>query len=205
MPHNRVYFTIAKVPDRATQSTLGRRLLGQMVAELSGLSEDLFGIAPEPSGRLIVAAKDGSQLGVFVSLSHTGPALACAATMLGPIGIDIEQHRAGRNIAGIAESAFGPAERQRCAHEGAPGFYRIWTLREAMAKASGAGLAMVGDRHDRAAEGPDEGSWQWHNWRLIHRRLGDDMSFAIAVLPRDQAAGEVLWHNASPALTRLGA
>lgn len=194
MPENRVYFTLSDVPDRASQSPVGRKQLAQLAAALSGVPEQVFCIAAEPSGRLALTTNHQAAP-IFVSMSHCGAKLACTATMMGPIGIDIERPRPGRNLAGIAEAAFGPAERQRCAQEGATSFYRIWTLREAMAKALGVGLAMVGDRVDRAAEGPDEGGWHCQGWHLAHFRLPSAMHLALAIRPHDPVPGDVEWQE----------
>jgi hypothetical protein len=84
----------------------------------------------------------------------------------------------------IAAAAFGPAEARRVAADGAPGFYRIWTLKEAMAKASGAGIAEVADRTDRVPDGPPQGIWRanvgvtpW--WLALTSRPG--LSIAVAI------------------------
>jgi phosphopantetheinyl transferase len=195
MPENRVYFTLSDVPDRASQSPLGRKQLSQLAAALSGLPEQVFCIAAEPSGRLLLTTTHQAAPPIFISMSHCGAKLACTATMIGPIGIDIERARPGRDLAGIGEAAFGPAERLRCAQEGAAGFYRVWTLREAMAKALGVGLAMVGDRVDRVAEGPDEGGWQWQDWHLAHFRLPAAMHLALAVQPHHAVVADVDWRE----------
>nr|WP_298689253.1 4'-phosphopantetheinyl transferase superfamily protein [uncultured Dongia sp.] len=124
--------------------------------------------------------------------------MAAAATAVGPIGVDIELARPGRNLPGIAEAAFGQAERRRCNRDGANGFYRTWTLREAIAKALGAGLAMAADRVDRVAAGPDEGYWDWQGWQLAHHRLAAGLSFAMAVRPDHALPGEIVWQNVTP-------
>jgi phosphopantetheinyl transferase len=167
----------------------------RLAATISGRSARDFCAAAEPSGRPILTTLDGAKSGIFVSLSHCGPKLACVATTLGLVGIDIEQPRPGRNIAGIAEAAFGPMERERYNHEGAAGFYRIWTVREAVAKALGAGLSLVGDQQDRAAVGPDEGSWRWQEWHFVHHRLSVGHNLAMAVLPEDPALTEIDWRE----------
>lgn len=80
------------------------------------LSKELEAI-PEPPG---------------FSIAHSGGLVLCALAR-GEVGADIERTRAGRDFAGIAETAF-------C--EGAvpdtlsvEGFYRAWTLKEAWLKA----------------------------------------------------------------------
>ncbi|MBK8158060.1 MAG: 4'-phosphopantetheinyl transferase superfamily protein [Rhodospirillaceae bacterium] len=198
MPDNRVYFAIVDVPEEADRHQSARWVLQQMIADLGHAKAGPFCIATEASGRPVALTAEGGPLGIFVSLSHTGRKLACAATTLGPIGVDIESPRRHRDLLGIAEAAFGPGERARCAQQGGSAFYRIWTLREAMAKALGTGLTMVSDRVDRVADGPDEGSWQWQGWHLSHRRLTPEMNLALAVLPITPLAGEVDWLTFMP-------
>ena len=93
-----------------------------------------------------------------ISLSFSG--WVAVPNDVGPVGIDVEVHRPRRNFDRLAAAAFGPEEQCLVTADGAPGFYRIWTLKEAMAKASGTGLAEVADRTDRAAGGPKEGAWR---------------------------------------------
>jgi len=123
--------------------------------------------------------------GPSVCVSHSRGLVACAFTGSGIVGIDVEVHRP-RAYSAIAEFAFGPGERARMGRDGADAFYRIWTLREAMAKATGDGLALATDGRDRAADGPDEGRWVAHSdggrWLLAHRRPQPGVSLAIAVL-----------------------
>jgi 4'-phosphopantetheinyl transferase len=197
MSDPRVYLTVVHAPDRGAQSVLGRLLLRQMVGRITELDDDQFCIAAEPSGRLAVTLKNAPARGIFVSLSHSGALLACTATSAGPIGIDLEKPRSDRNVAGIAGAAFGPAEIRRCADEGQHGFYRIWTLREAMAKATGHGLSSVCDRRDRAAEGPYQGCWRWQDWHLAHAQLPAGMSLGIAVLPQSEVA-QLSWQAFTP-------
>lgn len=138
----------------------------------------------EPSGRPIVenASCDRAP---SISLSHSGGWVAVAASDAGAIGIDIEVHRPRRNLNGIAAAAFGPDEQWLVASDGAEGFYRIWTLKEAMAKASGEGIAMVADRRDRVANGPKQGVWRVSigaaPWLLAHARPVSGLSLAVAI------------------------
>jgi phosphopantetheinyl transferase len=113
----------------------------------------------------------------------------CGLSQDDEIGVDLEELRSGRDWPAMAETAFGPREAQRVAADGMPGFYRLWTLREAMAKATGAGWAAVTDRQDRADAGPDTGAWSashdgsvWSLWheRMICRATGRQFSIAVA-------------------------
>jgi len=195
MTDNHVYFAIVNAAERATRQPYGQQLLRQMVSHVTGLPPDLYCIATEPSGRPAVTDRDGTPSAIFISLSHSGTHLAVAATAVGPIGIDIELAKPRRDLAGIAEAAFGQTERRRCERDGPNGFYRIWTLREAIAKALGTGLAMVTDRVDRVADGPDEGYWNWQGWQLAHHRIAAGLSLALAVRPDNALPGHIVWRD----------
>ena len=91
----------------------------------------------------------------------------------------------------MAEATFGPLETQRVGRTGERGFYRIWTVREAMGKATGEGLRLVADRLDRAQL--DEVAPR--RQRLAHdpRRGRADEDLSTLRLPDlMQAYGEVL-------------
>lgn len=160
-------------------------LLSCMVADVWKAPRHTVVIHSEASGRPYLVQAGARRL-PFISLSHSRGWIACAATEVGPIGIDIEHPRPRRDLHGIAASAFGPQEQARVTAAGDHAFYRIWTLREAIAKACGRGLALAADGRDRVHEGPDEGDWmttlEGTAWALSHRLIGPDLSFATAVM-----------------------
>jgi phosphopantetheinyl transferase len=198
MPKPAVYFAVVETVDRSARAVLGRKLLMQALSRIVGQKASDYRIMAADSGRPIVVADhpgaDGAETGISVSLSHSGNWLAGAATGLGPVGIDIELMRAGRDLAGIADIAFGPEERRRASRDGASGFYRIWTLREAIAKAHGTGLTMAADGHDRVNDGPDEGIWFWDSAQLAHWRLPARLALALAVFPISPQP-EIVWER----------
>ncbi|MFO1339614.1 MAG: 4'-phosphopantetheinyl transferase superfamily protein [Burkholderiaceae bacterium] len=73
-----------------------------------------------------------------VGLSHSGPWVACAVAVSGLLGIDVECPRPGRDLDGLAEMVMHPDElaawRGLPAAARGPGFYRLWTLKEAWLK-----------------------------------------------------------------------
>lgn len=175
---------------RARTTMLARALLSDMLADIWDIPPLALEIRSEPSGRPYLAAKSERSL-PFISLSHSRGWVACAATEIGPVGIDIERPRPGRDHGGISSVAFGPREQARVTAAGACAFYRIWTLREAIAKACGQGLTLATDGRDRAHDGPDEGEWattlDGTGWALSHRIMERDLSLATAVILNDPA------------------
>jgi hypothetical protein len=175
---------------RARAARLARALLSSMLADIWDLPPHEVQICAEQSGRPYLAAKSSDRL-PFISLSHSRGWVACAATEVGPVGIDIERHRPGRDHSGISSVAFGPRERARVTGADVGAFYRIWTLREAIAKARGQGLVLATDGRDRVHDGPDQGEWVttldgvW--WALGHRFMENDLSLATAVILSDPA------------------
>jgi phosphopantetheinyl transferase len=123
--------------------------------------------------------------------------VACAISDADCLGVDIEVHSPHRNFGAIAAAAFGPSEQSQVAALGLYGFYRIWTLREAMAKASGTGIAEVTDRTDRIAGRPKDKSWITRVgetlWWLSYCTPATGLSFALAAksprLPATAFAG----------------
>jgi 4'-phosphopantetheinyl transferase len=166
------------------RSLLARAMLRRMLVHATGIPPSGWIFEAEPSGRPIVRSGSCDRI-PSISLSHSGGWVAAAVSDAGAVGIDIEVHRPRRNFSGIAAAAFGPDEQWLVAVDGAPGFYRIWTLKEAMAKASGEGVAAVADRTDRVASGPKEGVWRANvganPWWLAHATPVPGLSLALAI------------------------
>jgi 4'-phosphopantetheinyl transferase len=162
----------------ASSSLLARALLRAVLVQETG-REDWCVIA-EPGGKPAVTGPSG-EAGPAVSWSHGGGlvAVAMSATKL-PLGVDIEPHRR-RNIQAIASYAFGPAEQSLVETDGIPAFFRIWTLREAMGKATGEGLALAADGRDHIMGGPEIGTWRNDDWWLAHLTPEPGYSLAVAL------------------------
>lgn len=81
---------------------------------------------------------------LFISLSHTRGAVACAATTVGPVGVDIERVQRFIDAHDLDRSVFTPRERTELNEGGEEADRRrceLWTLKEALLKATGDGLA----------------------------------------------------------------
>ncbi|WP_334175793.1 4'-phosphopantetheinyl transferase superfamily protein [Pseudoxanthobacter sp.] len=113
-----------------------------MLAAATGRPAASLRFAAEPGGRPQLAGRppDGLQF----SLSRTGGLVACAVSR-GPVGLDIEAMLAQNADPALAAALFHPDERARLT--GLTGaayrnvFFRIWTLKEAVLKGLGTGLA----------------------------------------------------------------
>lgn len=162
-------------------SLLARGLLRAILFQFTSQKDWL--LRANDHGKLFSETKAGAA-GPYICLAHTVGMVACAVGNIGPIGVDVEQHTV-RNFQNIAKYAFGPTERALVDKGGAAEFYRIWTLREAMGKATGQGLELVTDRIDRALNDSNEMCWislcGGSHWLLIHLYPQPGFSLAAAV------------------------
>ena len=191
---------------RRPGSVLARALLRGMLADLSDAPAERWRIASAASGAPIAVDQRGGEVPA-ISLSHSGPWVACAASFVGELGIDIELHKDTRDFVGIADRAFGTGERAATKRCGLARFYAIWTLREAVSKATGAGLRMAADAVDRVPDGPFEDScwsrFDGTDWWLMHSRPSDELSLAVALHPKKNDVARspihVRWWPTAPA------
>jgi 4'-phosphopantetheinyl transferase len=131
------HFTRFIRAERQRQYLLGRMLLRLAVSHLlhvppeSISTIDRIGLSPS------LVIPDGCPHPGF-SLSHSGHWVACAISSSAVLGLDVEIIDATRDLAGIAEAAFQPAEAawlgSRPDAERVAAFYRLWTLKEALFK-----------------------------------------------------------------------
>lgn len=82
------------------------------------------------------------------NLSHTQSLLACAVTMNGEVGVDVEEsdRKLSRNLMSLARRRFSPEEADWLSHfedstEQRRRFMQLWTLKEAYIKALGTGIS----------------------------------------------------------------
>lgn len=133
----------------------------------------------------------GSQVALQFNLAHSGPGWLLGLTRSAPVGVDLEQQLALDDAMAIAKRFFArresaaiqelpPAERLRA-------FYRIWTRKEALLKATGLGITgglrrfVVG--HGREAQlfrAPDDPE----HWSLTNLEPTRDYVGAIALRAR---------------------
>ncbi|RDJ25213.1 hypothetical protein DWF00_18685 [Bosea caraganae] len=140
-------------------------------------------ILRDPTGRPVLEA-GAREVTPVISISHANGFVAAAYGFVPGLGLDLECSAKERDIAGIAELAFGPAERRQVAQDGPKAFYRIWTGREALAKATGRAFAQLTDRCDYLAGPVSGGVMRAHvdetAWSVAHAKPSDQMFLSIA-------------------------
>ena len=156
-------------------------------------------IGAEANGRPLVIDGQG-RAGPDLSLSHSGHWLAAAVCPRGRVGVDVETPRPGRDRAGLARAWLSAAEQARVAAEGEAALLAFWTMREAIGKLSGDGLALAlavdGAALAAARDGVCQGANGTLAWTVAHgRREGLHLALAWA------AEHPAPWHG--PALAAL--
>jgi len=84
---------------------------------------------------------------LFFSLSHTKGLAVCAVSATAKVGVDAERVDSTIELSQLAPHVFSPIEWKRWAQELPPlerveCFYKLWTLKEALLKATGRGLSV---------------------------------------------------------------
>jgi 4'-phosphopantetheinyl transferase len=158
------------------------------------------------------------RLGLYFNLSHTPGMVACAVTMLGEVGVDVETVKC-RDLMNLARRYFAPAEVSQMEslslEDQGEAFFRFWTLKEAYIKATGSGLAMdlasfafpniqSDDITIEFAKDTDECPGDWHFYRHepdpVHKIAvavwnGSEAKPAFRIfrdIPPDETAGQFL-------------
>jgi len=105
-------------------------------------------LTTDARGRPLVERSDSSPLPPAFSLSHCHGVVACAVAPEGVVGIDVETIDAAVDLTRVAAEYFTPAEREGL--EACDGedrlhrFYALWTLKEALFKATGLAPGQLG-------------------------------------------------------------
>lgn len=151
-----------------------------------------------PNGKPELAA---GQEGPRFNLTHTRGLAACAIAVDGMLGLDAEHWRARPAPMEVATDVFTLAERDFLARlppmAQSLAFFRLWTVKEAYAKAIGVGLgfpfdqlAVTLDPLTIAGIGP--------HWQLAEHRPTADHLLALAVGCHAAAITSVTWREFVP-------
>jgi len=123
----------------------GRASLRRILAERTGT----------PAGELAFEEPDGEKprlgltvgaSGVFFNVSHSGDYTVIAVSDTAEVGIDIEEIRVDCPINQLARRYYAASEfewlRNLKENKKLQGFYRLWTIKEAVVKCAGLGLSV---------------------------------------------------------------
>jgi 4'-phosphopantetheinyl transferase len=136
---DRLHYVVARGWLRAVLGSY----LGMEPAELR------FAYGPSGKPRLSVAT-GGAWL--RFNLSHSDGRALCAVATGREVGIDLERIRGDRDHDAMAEHLFSPREVSELtalpAEKQAEAFHKVWTRKEAFAKATGDGLSLPLNRFD---------------------------------------------------------
>lgn len=173
-------------PTRRRQSLAARALLRASFSRLFGCPSESWKIHATADGKPVITISGGREP-AQISIAHSRDLVACAISDEGPVGIDVEYCAQGRRIGEIAAATFGPSECAAVDRGGASAFYKIWTLREAMAKVSGVGLMAITSEADLFATAPTGKAWsatvQSRQWIFFYRKLLRDYAVGLALQP----------------------
>jgi 4'-phosphopantetheinyl transferase len=135
----------AKAPQRRRELLFGRATLRRLLASYAGAGAGEVLIWRDANAKPRARLEDCRPVPSF-NVSHSGDVLAIALCRHGDIGVDVEQTdgRLAIDLEGIARSQFAQAEyavlMRSPPQQRLEAFYRIWTLKEAILKATGVGL-----------------------------------------------------------------
>lgn len=153
-------------------------LARQMLSAAGGLPPEAWRFTRTAAGKPELEAAHGMPWLRF-NLSHTRTLVACATTARDDLGLDVEDVARAPASPALAQRYFAAEEAALLAalpqdrrHEA---FLRIWTLKEAFVKATGAGIALGLDRFAVAldpprlcrlpAEAGALGDWRFLQWQ----------------------------------------
>jgi hypothetical protein len=168
---------------RRAQSAAAHSLLAALLQSQLG-AEQPWQLVQGVDGRPRVSLPD-NLAPIFVSLAHSHLLAICGVSDIGPIGIDVEYRRPRHRFSDIAAFAFGKAEQRLIEAGGRDTFYRIWVLREAYAKATGAGFPQLMDGRSYFGELPTDGTCQTEidgiSWIFSTASPIEDYAMAVAI------------------------
>ena len=122
----------------ALRAELGRHL---------EVANDRLGFAAGEHGKPL-ATVDGSAAFASFNVSHSGLHGLFAVAPFGRVGVDVADRAPRRNLDGLIRATTSPDEQadfEGCDRSDREHrFFRLWTLKEALTKADGAGISSVG-------------------------------------------------------------
>jgi 4'-phosphopantetheinyl transferase len=175
------------------QFLIGRALLRTVLARYTACDPRALRFERNPHGKPRLATPTNPPL--EFSLSHAPGLTICAVTWRDPVGVDVERDYKISDPEGFARKFFSPDDAMRLARLPAKPqnaeLLRLWTLKEALAKAQGTGLSgdithtsqrsvpMFGTE-DAAGKQATADAMQG-DWQCISMRLASRFHLALVV------------------------
>ncbi|MCU0845656.1 MAG: 4'-phosphopantetheinyl transferase superfamily protein [Spirochaetes bacterium] len=197
----RARFESLRNPRARAQYLASRLLVKTIVGVLDCLPASSIETAHAPDGSFVVR---GTRVHYHASIAHTTGAAALLLSASVPVGIDIERLR--KPPLAVARKYFSADEYRTIggATDPSAAFFRLWTLKESLAKLEGAGVIESLRRYEFALDGEKvslggggggaAGPFRFESVMLEHHVLG--MAFGdpgvAAVLVRPVRCGELL-------------
>ena len=147
---------------------------------------------------------DGRRADVGFNVSHSGGHGLIAIAAHNWLGVDAEERVANRDLEGIGSLVYGPVERRLLAavtnREKVQLFYRLWSLKEALIKALGAGFSlnpsgfevpppMLQGERAGSFRFPDAPSGEWRLLDLGEPRFAAALAYKLSPSDPATAAG----------------
>lgn len=166
------------------QYRVSKTLVRCVLSRYTGIAAQHLSFEVSPQGKPNLTAADG----LAFNVSHAGDLIVCAVSHDAQLGIDIESRGSGVDMRAITAHYCSVAEREFLwgATDAEP-FYKLWTLKEAYAKACGQGLQLpladiefdLSGEVPRLNAAPDplaaEGAWHF----ICHAGTGYVLSLAV--------------------------
>lgn len=141
-----------------------------------------------------------SSIDLYFNITHSHGLIMCSVSRVGEIGIDIETPRRTASLNEIAASYFAPQESELIhrldAGQAAVEFYRLWTLKESLLKATQEGLSSKGMQIE-FSNTPPKALSKWHSYSFTYQThhgaitlthpLGECV--AVSVYEKDMVGG----------------
>ena len=122
----------------------GRGILRQILGRYTSINPAELVFDYSPNGKPTLRAAPGSAH-LHFNLAHSEDLAAFAITLAGPVGVDVEQIRQLKDMDHLVARFFSARENERfqklSSTEKPAAFFNLWTRKEALLKATGAGIA----------------------------------------------------------------
>ena len=181
----------------------GRLLLRTFLGHHLGIAPHDVTFVNGEFGKPEVQRRDDASVLRF-NIAHSGEWLLFGLARDRELGVDVEQHREMSDAIQIARRIFAPPEVEALealdpAHHHDT-FFRIWTRKEAIVKATGAGISAGLERFAVSADAPEivtlrglDGDPGWQRWTIRGLAMPPTYTAAVAFEGGDTALTRFEW------------